>query len=553
MKRLLIAFICCLLLCTAAFAADPVITSLKTDCVVTAGGEAELTQTISLTIDTPVNELQFPLGPDARGASVVGYKTSKSTVDGITVLTLKSDAGISGSRSFTVHYTLSGLVTAQDGTQTLTLPLLCGKWPWAIENYAFTVAMPAEWPAAPGFASGYEGDVIEDYMTTAVQDNTLTGSVTQALKDHEALTMTLTAPDGYFSGKHQAWSAGNATTILIVLCAVLAVVYWLIKLRSARLSRAVRTLPPDSAQPGDLPYLLCGRKANFNAMVLHWAALGYLTIDVAAEGHVLLHRRMAMGNERRKYEGKLMDQLFGGSDVCDGASSRYKRTAQAAQTVVPRFWRRRLYRRDSGNPAIMTALSMLAGALAALASMSLLLPASGWRWLLLILTFAAGGVLTRLIHRAFSAAYVNSVLELGLGIAAFVALLLVGRLSGATVPMLIALALAAFTGWQTLHGGKRTDLGTMLISQTIGYQRFLTRMSDHRVRSQQQSDPQYFYNTLPNAIALGCAGKFVERFGKTELEPCIWLTHEKKDPRTAAEFYAVLKDTLDALNLSIRN
>ena len=377
--------------------------------------------------------------------------------------------------------------SVQDGVQTLTLPLLCAKWNFPIENYAFTVTLPEAFPATPGFASGYQGDVIEDYMTTSVQENVLSGSTTVSLKDHEALTMTLEAPDGFFSGKHAAWSAGSATTVLIFVCAALGLLYWLLKLRSPRLSHALRTLPPDSAQPGDLPYLLCGRGADFNAMVLHWASLGYLTISVSAEGHVLLHRRVDMGNERRRYEVKLMNMLFGESDVCDSASSRYKRAAAAAKGVVPRFWQRRLYRRDSGNPVILIALSCLACALALLASVSLLLPDGGWRWLALVLSLPLGGVLARLVHRTFSAAYLGRKIELGAGILAGVLLLLVGRLSGATLPMVVALLLAVFTGWQTVHGGRRSDLGTMLISQTIGFRRFLTRMSDHRVQVQLQN------------------------------------------------------------------
>ena len=71
MKRLLICLLCCLLLCTAAFASEPAITSLKTDCVVTGSGDAEFTQTVSIQLDTPVNELHFPLGADAHAAAAV--------------------------------------------------------------------------------------------------------------------------------------------------------------------------------------------------------------------------------------------------------------------------------------------------------------------------------------------------------------------------------------------------------------------------------------------------------------------------------------------------
>ena len=78
-------------------------------------------------------------------------------------------------------------------------------------------------------------------------------------------------------------------------------------------------------------------------------------------------------------------------------------------------------------------------------------------------------------------------------------------------------------------------------------------MSDHRVQLQLQNDPQYFYKTLPYALALGRAPAFVERFAKIELEPCEWFTQAEKHPRTGSEFYAALHEMLDTLTLSIRH
>ena len=58
------------------------------------------------------------------------------------MLVLSSNGGFSGSRTFTILYTISGLVTEQDKIQTLTLPLLAPKWNWAINNYDFTISLP---------------------------------------------------------------------------------------------------------------------------------------------------------------------------------------------------------------------------------------------------------------------------------------------------------------------------------------------------------------------------------------------------------------------------
>ena len=109
---------------------------------------------------------------------------------------------------------------------------------------------------------------------------------------------------------------------------------------------------------------------DLRMLVCYWASLGYLSIFVNEKGHVVLRRRVEMGNERRRLEVKLFALLFGADDVTDGASLRYKRTAQKAQAVIPRYWSRRIYAKSSGNPLVMQALCVLASAFAALVTMT---------------------------------------------------------------------------------------------------------------------------------------------------------------------------------------
>ena len=122
---LFLAIVCALALCVTAGAADTsVITDMKTDCVVDAAGSCQITQTVTIDIAGTEDTIELPLASRAKRISVAGYKYKKTTQDGYTVLVLSSNGGFAGSRTFTISYTVSGLVSEQDNVQTLTLPLL---------------------------------------------------------------------------------------------------------------------------------------------------------------------------------------------------------------------------------------------------------------------------------------------------------------------------------------------------------------------------------------------------------------------------------------------
>lgn len=549
-KRFLLLLFLLLALTTGAAAAGT-ITDLRTDCLVAGNGSCQVTQTVTIEFTGIEQSLTIPLGANAKRASIAGYHAQKTVEDGYTLFQLKDDAGFAGSRTFTVTYTLSGLVTETDGEQTLNLPLLCPKWDYPIEHFSFTVTMPKDIETVPGFSSGYYGDVIEDYMTAARQGAVLLGDLDTALKDHESLTMTLALGPRYFTGTYSGWSANWVAAAFCILFAVLALGYWFLTLRSPRLSVSSRSLPPDSALPCDLPFLLAGAKPDFNMLLCHWASLGYLSIAVDPQGHVSLLRHMYMGNERRGLECKLFAALFARADRCDGASIHYKNTAKSAAGALARFWGRRLYERGSGNVLVMRALAALCSGVALLSAASFLLPVLPLRWLLLALCFVLGAAMSACIQLAAIRWYLRRVPVLALGGACAVAMLVLGNLSGTFPLMLLAAALSALTGVLTRHGGRRSRAGGRLLGQVLGFRQFLRRVTPSHLLMRLQRDPQYFYRTLPYAEAMGLGAMFARKFGDTELDPCEWY-NEPNLPRTAEGFYEKLKETLALLNLSIQ-
>lgn len=550
-KRFFLLLALLLALTTGALAADGTITDLRTDCLLSASGSCQVTQTVTITFNSSAQSLTLPLGANAKRGAVAGYHAKKVTEDGYTLLLLSDEAGFSGSRTFTVTYTLNGLVSEADGAQTLNLPLLCPKWDYPIEHFSFTVSLPKETEAVPAFASGYYGDVIEDYMTTVRQGTVLRGELDTALKDHESLQMTLVLGARYFSGTYSGWSANWLSVVFCLLFAALALVYWALTLRGPRIPAASRTLPPDSALPCDLPFLLAGAKPDFNMLLCHWASLGYLSIAVDPQGHVSLLRHMHMGNERRGLEVRLFSALFARADRCDGASLHYKNTAKSAMGALGRYWARRLYTRTSGNPLVMRALTCLCAGVAVLSAASLLLPVLPLRGALLALCFVLGMGLSVLVQRAAVRWYLRSTPSLAAGTLAGLVMLALGNLSGTFLLALAAAGLSVLTGVLTRHGGQRSQAGCRLLGQVLGFRRFLLRASAPHLLMRLQRDPQFFYRMLPYAQAMGLGMVFARKFGDTELEPCEWY-NEPNLPRTASGFYEKLQETLRLLDFSIR-
>ncbi len=526
------------------------IQSVQIICTVDGSGKAAVSQTLELAITGSLTEVRFGIPESAKKPQVTGYKSKSSTESGTRYLTVSNEAGFTGTQTFTVSYIISGLVSGTDEGQIFTLPLLAAQT-LPISVLSFSVTLPENTDARPDFSSGYYSELIEDSLDFSVQDAVISGASTEALKDHETLSMRLDLPKGYFSGNYTEGVLSTVMTVLVFVLLALTLFYWWRTLRNDPLRVQARTLPPDGVNPGDLPYLLSGGDADFNMLVSHWATLGYVSFYINKSGHVILRRRMSMGNERRLYERRLFDLLFGEENLCDGASLRYKKVGAKAMSVIPHYWDKRLYSKDSGSPFLARVLSCLACGFATLCAMDALAP-DKLHGLFLLAALIAGFALSWLTHRACGAYYLNDWLWTGIGAACALLLLIVGGRGGATLVMLPAVAVSILIGWQTAHGGRRSAYGNEVISQTLGFRRFLHNASDHHLTQMLRRDPQYFYKILPYAEAMGQGKHFVSLFRDIQLEPCQWYETAHNVPRTPAAFYDHYCETLAMLNVSIR-
>ena len=534
----------------SALESETAIRSMEIACTLDSRGRMTVTETVELVIVGSLEEIRFSFPQGAKKAGIDGYWTSSSKENGVKYLTVSNRKGFTGTQTFRLSYTLDGLVSAGEASQILTAPLLSLQ-DYQIGILTFSVALPQEFGGKPRFSSGYFGSLVEDLMTVSCDGRTVTGAMNEIMRDNDSLTMTLALPESYFAGSYGESKLMPVMTAIILILLALALLYWFRFLKTPPLRVQARTLPPDGVTPGDVPFLLAGGHADFNMLVSHWAVLGYLSFYVNKSGNVVLRRRMSMGNERRAFERKLFDLLFGGETLCDGASLRYKKVGEKAMSVIPRYWGKRLYEKRSGSPVLARGLCCLACALAAFLAMDAVAPEK-LHGLFLFVSLIAGFAMGWLMQQACGAYYLNDWLRTGVGAACGLGLLIVGGVGGATLTMLPTVAATAFVGWQTAHGGQRRPHGDEVIGQTLGFRRFLLNATDRHVTQMLRRDPQYFYKILPYAEAMGLGRRFAGLFHDCRLEACQWFDAARGVPTTAGAFYDAYADALDLLNISLR-
>lgn len=518
--------------------------------IVSEKGTATISMVIQMNVVGVTEQLRFALPENAKNREVTGWKAKSSVENGQRYLTITNDSGFSGAQSFTVTYTLSGLVSGGTQSQKLDLPLLAAQ-DYRVGQVALAVNLPKTFTTYPSFTSGYYGEIIEDYMDFSTSGKAVVGTVNVILQDSDSLRMSLTVPEDYFSVRNSDGLLAKILTVLVVVLLALALVYWWRTLHSTPLRPQTRTLPPDGVNPGDMPFLLAGGAADFNMLVSYWATLGYLSFYVNKAGHVILRRCMPMGNERRPYERKLFDLLFAGDELCDGASIRYKKVGERAMAVLPRYWGKRLFDRQSGSPFLAKLLCCLASACALAAAMDALGP-DKVHGLFVLAGLIAGFALCWMMQSAFGRYYLSDWVRVAIGCCCGLLLLILGGLGGIALTMAPTVAVSALIGWQTTHGGRRSAYGQEVIRQTMGFRQFLLHASEHHLQQMLRRDPEYFYKMLPYAESMGLGSRFVAMFHDARLEPCPWYESARGTATTAGAFYDQYLDALDLLNISIQ-
>ena len=549
MRRAALAVLCLMLVLslTAGVSAATAASGSTLTATVSSNGSCMVTMELQLRVEAAVSDLSFPLPTAARSITVNGSSARTGRSGDTLQVRLSSVVGnLTGNIPIRLQYTLPGIVDYDDaGKLILTLPMLSG-FHYPIEKLDFSITLPGSFDTKPNFSSGYYQQTIETNINYTVSGGTISGTVGSELKDRETLVMTLEVNEDLFpQNPVRQWHMGVEEVIMIAV-SVLAVVYWIVFLRSAPYIARRSTVPPEGYTAGELSGLLCGQGNDLTMMVFSWAQMGYILIHLQDSGRVTLHKRMEMGNERDPEEVRLYNNLFGKRRYIDGTGYHYANLYRRAAASTGNA--RDLYRRSSGNPKIFRGLCAFIGLLGGI-SLGRAIAGDALLGILLIAILAVLGALSAWIMQEWvRGLHLRDRFTLLLSLGLCAAWVLLGAMSGILNVTACVAGAQLLCGLACAYGGRRTALGRQILSQTLGFRRYLKTLHPKDAQRISRADPDYFFDMAPYALALGISKPFGKSFRGKRMSACPYLTTGMDGHLTAEEWCQTMERAAHALD-----
>ena len=544
LRKALIILLCIAILAVPV-AAESYASDLQSSVTVAENGTCRVSMTITVVLTDAPDAPMILLPKGAKSPALNGTSVRTKTVDGLPGIDLSRVITGAGTFTFGIQYSLSGTVTRTDKKTNLSIPLMTGL-PYPVENMTFSVTLPGAPTASPTFTGSYLQADMAGMIQWNVQGNIISGSNIDTLLDRETVTLHLAVTEEMFPQTISLeWDVGMVDTVLWV-CLLLAFLYWIVTMRCLPPKKVRRVSPPESLSAGDVRCCLTGQGADLTMMVLSWARLGYVLIQLDDNGRVLLHRRMNMGNERSDFENRCFRSLFGRRDTIDGTGYHYARLAAKAAASRPGV--KNYFQKNSGNPLVFRCIACLVGLISGLALASALTESTAWQVLLSMLLAAVGLAVCWLLQRAFMSLHLRSHRALLMGIAGALLWLLLCIWGGSWNLALMVLLSQPVVGLAAAYGGRRTEQGKFLMSELLGLRRHLRTANPQELQRLFKLNPHYYYDIAPFAMAMGVDRSFARMLGGKRLPGCGWLVTGIGGHLTAREWNKLLRETVNALD-----
>lgn len=545
MRKVLIVLFCCLLLVTCVSAENAAQKSELT-ATVTSDGSCTVHLSMTLLLTENAEDLLYPLPISAIDVTVNGAVARTRTIDNKRSIELDGIIGAAGIYTLSISYTIPNAVKETSGGKCALNVDLLGGFPYPIEELTYTVTLPGAVIEDPAFTSNYHLGSVESNMTIKVENNVISGQFLTRLKDQETLALSLEVdPADYFSDEPQVMGIAYEKFAIAGLT-LLALLYWLLTMRSAPPKRMRWTKEPSGITAGEVGCALTGKGVDFTMMVLSWAQMGYILIHLDENGRVLLHRRMDMGNERSDFEIKYFRQLFGKRKTVDGTGIQYAQLCRRASMVCPNM--RHFYERGTGNPVILRLIMAAAGCLGGISLASDFSPDTAWKTILSVVLGILAPIAAWVIQEGMQGLHTRHRWRILPAIGMIAAWILVGFAAGDPAVAIIVSLLQALTGLAAAYGGRRTLMGKQLSEQVLGLRRHMKKLSKEEVVQILRRNPEYYYQLAPFAVALQVDKPFARQFGGVALPECSYLTTGADGQMTAREWNQLLREAVYALD-----
>ena len=516
-------------------------------CTVHADGDCQVTMTVTLRLEDHIEGLTYPLPVNATDITLNGAKArTTQTASSVEVDLSRVSLGMIGEFPVRFDFTIPDVVkVTEDRTLQLEMPLLSG-FSLPVEEFSFVVVMPAVISGDPKFHSTYRQEAIDSDLAHVVNNNMITGSSKTVLNDHEAVSMYMPVPTEMFPGVSIYVREGNPELVPMLILAGAALLFWLIFMGTLPIHRVRNVSIPQGISAGELGCRLTLSGGDLTCMVMSWAKLGYITIQLDEHGRVLLHKRMDMGNERNAFERKCFKLLFASRRVVDATGVAYAKLCLkvAGYSPAERTSGKRLGLMRKIYRLLCCGSHMFCGVCVAMNMTGI----SVLQILLSIAFVILAAVTSWLIQEAPFRTHLRGKVPVYISGVCMLIWIVLGLIAGQVWIPLGSVVGQLLLGYFAAYGGRRTDIARHDACLILGLRRYLKTVKKDELERIQRYDPDYFFQMAPYALALGVIKPFAKNFDDQRLDQCPYIMTRVQGRRTASEWADLLAEVADAMD-----
>lgn len=442
-----------------------------------------------------------------------------------------ADKTITGKHSYTVKYNYNIGRDPLNGKDELYFNIISNNWETSTDSVAFKITMPEAFdPSTLGFSSGLSGS-ITNKIHYSVDGNTISGSYDGVLKAHEAITIRLELPEGYF-----VTPSPSDNPLVYILFFVIPTIFvgicfylWHKFGRDDYVAAVVEYKPPKGLNSLDAGLLYKGRatSSDVTSLLIYLANQGYLKISEIEQKTFLGGTKKTFKITKLKnYTGKntnervFMDGLFALSksekaplEVTpkDLENHFYTTVNSILSDTNSKDNLNKIFEKSASSKSIFMSLMIIA-VLAIIIALPLVLY----------------GTLDNFIVDYFYAVIHDQICLFGAlyGLACIIGMIIFKKL----LP-------------------KRTKYGTEMLGKLRGLKDFLQTVEKDRIETMVEEDPKFFYNILPFAYVLGVSDKWIKKFESISMEPPSW--YDGPDAFDMVMFGSFISSTMSSANSSM--
>ena len=557
MKR----FLSCLLLCVVLLGSLALPASAESNASrvdsyinVDSDGNCQISLTVTLHLESADNNLTFPLPVNATNITMNGSSArTNKTSNAIEVDVTRATGGLVG--DFTVQFAYSvpdavGVTKDAKGKDILQLvvPLLSG-FRYPIQELSFIINLPGDIVYQPDFHSVFRQSSIESDLSITYDARMISGRSVAEIHDSDSMTMFMVVPQEMFPSVSMYVREGNPEVVPMLVCAGLALLYWLVFLRTWPLIRSRSVTPPEGVTAGEMGCHLTLHGGDLTMMIWNWAQMGYILIQLEGR-RVMLYKRMDMGNERSQFEIKIFRMLFGARRMVDATSPQYAKLSKKVFAMVP--GERNLLKSNSGNMKFFRALCCGSQVFCGIC-VAMNMTTNNIVQVMLSLIFGIFGILSAWqIHEIAYRTHLRGKTRVYIGLVCVLIWIILGILCGEWIIPTCAALGQWVMGYFAAYGGRRSDVGRHDAGKILGLRSYLKKISKEDLTRLQKTDPDYFFNMAPYALSLGVILPFAKQFGARKLDQCPYLVTRVHGKRTAEEWAYLFADAADAMDARYR-